>query len=266
MSLGSSVRDIARGQYWIHPSLAEVVENALLKFIDTMSAGTSCSPNLLTTSVWRSGHESWTAHATSERTVRLTKRSLVLPASPPSVKLARSWVSEVLAEIGRDDLVDAAAARRLRAGHQRADPLAPAAVGAHPGHRRPPPHRGRRLLARPAAAGAGGPGARGRRRLQPDHLRPRAGPGGDDVAAAGAPTSPTTAAASRSGSSPPPSACGPRAPATARSSTSTPTSRRSGDRRHAPDRRCPCSTCRPGCSRSCVATTSRCAASSDCWR
>ena len=39
----------------------------------------------------------------------LTKRSLVLPASPPSVKLARSWVSRVLTEIGRSDLVDAAA-------------------------------------------------------------------------------------------------------------------------------------------------------------
>ncbi len=38
----------------------------------------------------------------------LTKRSLVLPASPPSVRLARSWVSKVLQEIGRDDLVDAA--------------------------------------------------------------------------------------------------------------------------------------------------------------
>lgn len=38
----------------------------------------------------------------------LTKRSLVLPASPPSVKLARSWVSKVLEEIGREDLVDAA--------------------------------------------------------------------------------------------------------------------------------------------------------------
>ena len=38
----------------------------------------------------------------------LTKRSLVLPASPPSVRLARSWVSRVLAEIGRADLVDAA--------------------------------------------------------------------------------------------------------------------------------------------------------------
>jgi anti-sigma regulatory factor (Ser/Thr protein kinase) len=40
--------------------------------------------------------------------VPLTKRSLVLPASPPSVKLARSWVSKILAEIGREDLVDAA--------------------------------------------------------------------------------------------------------------------------------------------------------------
>ncbi len=38
----------------------------------------------------------------------LTKRSLVLPASPPSVKLARSWVSKILEEIGRNDLVDAA--------------------------------------------------------------------------------------------------------------------------------------------------------------
>lgn len=38
----------------------------------------------------------------------LTKRYLVLPASPPSVKLARSWVSQVLVEIGREDLVDAA--------------------------------------------------------------------------------------------------------------------------------------------------------------
>lgn len=41
--------------------------------------------------------------------VPLTKRSLVLPASPPSVKLARSWVTRVLAEIGRDDLVESAA-------------------------------------------------------------------------------------------------------------------------------------------------------------
>ena len=38
----------------------------------------------------------------------LTKRSLVLPASPPSVRLARSWVSKILEEIGREDLVDSA--------------------------------------------------------------------------------------------------------------------------------------------------------------
>lgn len=38
----------------------------------------------------------------------LTKRFLVLPASPPSVRLARSWVAEVLQDIGREDLVDAA--------------------------------------------------------------------------------------------------------------------------------------------------------------
>jgi len=31
MSLGVAPHDLARGQYWIHPSLAEVVENALLK-------------------------------------------------------------------------------------------------------------------------------------------------------------------------------------------------------------------------------------------
>ena len=33
MSLGTSPRDMARGQYWPHPSMAEVVENALLEFI-----------------------------------------------------------------------------------------------------------------------------------------------------------------------------------------------------------------------------------------
>ena len=33
MSLGNSPYEMARGQYWIHPSLAEVVENALLKMI-----------------------------------------------------------------------------------------------------------------------------------------------------------------------------------------------------------------------------------------
>ncbi len=38
----------------------------------------------------------------------LTKRSLPLAASPPSVRLARSWVSRVLEEIGRPDLIDAA--------------------------------------------------------------------------------------------------------------------------------------------------------------
>lgn len=31
MSFGLNVRDMARGQYWIHPALTEVVENALLK-------------------------------------------------------------------------------------------------------------------------------------------------------------------------------------------------------------------------------------------
>jgi mycothione reductase len=31
MSLGSTVPEMSRGQYWIHPALAEVVENALLK-------------------------------------------------------------------------------------------------------------------------------------------------------------------------------------------------------------------------------------------
>jgi mycothione reductase len=30
MSFGLSVSDMARGQYWIHPALTEVVENALL--------------------------------------------------------------------------------------------------------------------------------------------------------------------------------------------------------------------------------------------
>ena len=31
LSLGQTVTDVARGQYWIHPALMEVVENALLK-------------------------------------------------------------------------------------------------------------------------------------------------------------------------------------------------------------------------------------------
>lgn len=30
MSFGLGAADMARGQYWIHPALAEVVENALL--------------------------------------------------------------------------------------------------------------------------------------------------------------------------------------------------------------------------------------------
>ena len=34
MSLGTSPADLARGQYWIHPSLAEVVENAVLQLMD----------------------------------------------------------------------------------------------------------------------------------------------------------------------------------------------------------------------------------------
>jgi len=29
-SFGQHAHDVARGQYWIHPALAEVVENALL--------------------------------------------------------------------------------------------------------------------------------------------------------------------------------------------------------------------------------------------
>jgi mycothione reductase len=30
MSFGLGVREMARGQYWIHPAMIEVVENALL--------------------------------------------------------------------------------------------------------------------------------------------------------------------------------------------------------------------------------------------
>jgi mycothione reductase len=33
MSLGTTVTDLAKGQYWIHPAMMEVVENALLKMI-----------------------------------------------------------------------------------------------------------------------------------------------------------------------------------------------------------------------------------------
>ena len=38
LSLGTTVAEMAFGQYWIHPSLAEVVENALLKLVSSMSA------------------------------------------------------------------------------------------------------------------------------------------------------------------------------------------------------------------------------------
>ena len=34
MSLGTPIARMARDQYWIHPSMAEVVENALLKLVD----------------------------------------------------------------------------------------------------------------------------------------------------------------------------------------------------------------------------------------
>jgi mycothione reductase len=34
MTFGLSVHDMARGQYWIHPALPEVVENALLGLSD----------------------------------------------------------------------------------------------------------------------------------------------------------------------------------------------------------------------------------------
>lgn len=36
------------------------------------------------------------------------KRTLALPASPPSVRLAREWVTGVLADIGRDELAESA--------------------------------------------------------------------------------------------------------------------------------------------------------------
>ncbi len=34
ISLGTPIARMARNQYWIHPSMAEVVENALLKLVD----------------------------------------------------------------------------------------------------------------------------------------------------------------------------------------------------------------------------------------
>ncbi|MGH3413830.1 MAG: ATP-binding protein [Marmoricola sp.] len=38
----------------------------------------------------------------------LTKRSLALPATPPAARQARAWVAEVLHEVGRSELVEAA--------------------------------------------------------------------------------------------------------------------------------------------------------------
>ena len=34
MSTGQTARDIARSQYWIHPAMPELIENALLQVID----------------------------------------------------------------------------------------------------------------------------------------------------------------------------------------------------------------------------------------
>ena len=36
------------------------------------------------------------------------KKTLALPASPPSVRLAREWVTGILSDIGRDELADSA--------------------------------------------------------------------------------------------------------------------------------------------------------------
>lgn len=38
----------------------------------------------------------------------LTRRKLAIPARPPSVRLARAWVRDILTEIGREDLVPSA--------------------------------------------------------------------------------------------------------------------------------------------------------------
>ncbi|WP_370892608.1 mycothione reductase [Janibacter sp. GXQ6167] len=38
MALGTPLEEVARGQYWIHPALTEVVENALLGLIDALRA------------------------------------------------------------------------------------------------------------------------------------------------------------------------------------------------------------------------------------
>jgi len=40
-STGLSVAEMARGQYWIHPALTEVVENALLKLLSAGRAAES---------------------------------------------------------------------------------------------------------------------------------------------------------------------------------------------------------------------------------
>ena len=34
MSFGLGIREMARGQYWIHPALTEVIENALLGLVE----------------------------------------------------------------------------------------------------------------------------------------------------------------------------------------------------------------------------------------
>ena len=34
MSFGLGIEEMARGQYWIHPALTEVVENALLGLVE----------------------------------------------------------------------------------------------------------------------------------------------------------------------------------------------------------------------------------------
>jgi mycothione reductase len=46
MSLGSSPYEMSHGQYWIHPSLAEVVENALLKMVRKRVLPGASSSNL----------------------------------------------------------------------------------------------------------------------------------------------------------------------------------------------------------------------------
>ena len=38
MSAGQKIDEMARGQYWIHPALPEVVENALLGLGNEMDA------------------------------------------------------------------------------------------------------------------------------------------------------------------------------------------------------------------------------------